>query len=86
MSTLTEEKKPGKNNVFTKLMYKVDTVKINLRSKKKIHMKKDFTSKTKILNSPLYRGIKLWDSLPGDIQKEKDFRNFKKTLLTHTFK
>ena len=46
---------------------KVDTVKINLRSKKKIHMKKDFTSKTKILNSPLYRGIKLWDLLPGDM-------------------
>ena len=65
---------------------KVDRVKINLRSKKKIHMKKDFTSKTKILNSPLYRGIKLWDSLPGVLQKEKDFRSFKKRLLTHTFK
>ena len=31
---------------------KTDTVKINLRSKKKIHMKKDFSSKTKILNTP----------------------------------
>ena len=31
---------------------KPDTVKINLRSKKKIHIKKDLTSKTKILNSP----------------------------------
>ena len=27
----------------------IDTVKINLRSKNKIHLKKDFTSKTKIL-------------------------------------
>ena len=65
---------------------KPDTVKINLRSKKKIHIKKDFTSKTKILNSPYYRGIKLWDSLPSDMQKEKDFRAFKKRLKAHTFK
>ena len=65
---------------------KIDTVKINLRSKKKIHMKKDFTSKSKILNSPLYRGLKLWDSLPSDLQKEKDFRAFKKRLMTYTFK
>ena len=65
---------------------KVDTVKRNLRSKKKIHMRKDFTSKTKVLNSPLYRGIKLWDSLRSDMQKEKDFRTFTKRLTTHTFK
>ena len=51
---------------------KIDTVTINLRSKKKVHMKKDFTSKTKVLNSPLYRGLKLWDSLLSDMQKEKD--------------
>ena len=43
----------------------IDTVTINLRSKKKVHMKKDFTSKTKVLNSPLYRGLKFWDSLPS---------------------
>ena len=42
-------------------------------------------SKTKVLNSPLYRGLKLWDSLPADIQKEKDARTFKKRLSTHTF-
>ena len=66
---------------------KIDTLKINLRSKKKIHMKRDFTSKTKILNSPLYRGIlKLWDSLPSDMQKEKDFRAFRKRLTTYSFK
>ena len=61
---------------------KVDTVKINLRSKKKIHIKKDFTSKTTILNSPLYRGIKLWDLLTSDMQKEKDFHMFKKRLVS----
>ena len=65
---------------------KIDTVKINLRSKKKIHIKKDFTSKTTILNSPYYRGIKLWDSLPSDLQKEKDYRTFKKRLRTLNFK
>ena len=65
---------------------KIDAVKINLRSKKKVQIKKDFTSKTKILNSPYYRGVKLWDSLPSDMQKEKDFRAFKKRLTTHTFK
>ena len=67
------------------LNLKIDTVKINLRSKNKIHMKKDFTSKTKILNSPLYRGLKLWDSLPSDLQKEKSIQSFKKRLKTHTF-
>ena len=64
---------------------KVDTVKINLRSKNKIHMKKDFTSKSKILNSLLYRGLKLCDSLPSDMQKEKNILTFKKRLATHKF-
>ena len=64
---------------------KINTVKINLRSRKKVHMKKNFTSKTKIMDSPYYRGIKLWDSLPSDLQKEKDFRTFKKRLKTHAF-
>ena len=58
-------------------------VKINLKSKKKVHMKKDFTSKTKILNSPLYRGLKPWDLLPSDMQK--DIHVFKNRLATHTF-
>ena len=65
---------------------KVDRVRINLRSKKKVHMKKEFTNKTKVLNSPLYRGFKLWDSLPSDMQKEIDIRTFKKRLATYTFR
>ena len=64
---------------------KIDTVKRKLRSKKKVHIKKDFTGKTKILKSPYYRGIQLWDSLPSDLQKEKDSRTFKKRLRTHVF-
>ena len=57
----------------------------NLRSTEKIKMKNNFTSKTKVLNSPLYRGIRLWNSLPADIQKEKDKYSFKKRVSLHTF-
>ena len=35
---------------------------MELRSAKKIKMKSDFTSQTSVYNSPLYRGLKLWDS------------------------
>ena len=57
----------------------------NLRSTEKIQMKNNFTSKTKVLNSPLYRGIRLWDSLPANIQKEKDQYSFKKKISLHAF-
>ena len=67
---------------------KVDTVKINLRSKKKVPMKKDFTTKTKILNSPLYRGIKLWDSLPSICKRKRIFilsrKDSRLTLLSES--
>ena len=58
---------------------------MKLRSSKKVKMKSDFTSKTRVYNSPLYRGLKLWDSLPADIQKEKDKYKFKKKISTHKF-
>ena len=58
---------------------------MELRSAKKVKMKSDFTSKTRVLNSPLYRGLKLWDSLPANIQKEKDKYKFKRKLSTHVF-
>ena len=47
---------------------KVDTIKTNLRSKSKVRLKNNFTSKTRVFNSPLYRGLRLWDSLPCDLQ------------------
>ena len=34
------------------------TTNIVLRSTRKVKMKKDFTSKTRVYNSPLYRGLK----------------------------
>ena len=57
----------------------------NLRSTEKIKLKNYFTSKTKVLNSPLYRGIRLWNSLPADIQKEKDKYSFKRRVSLHKF-
>ena len=48
---------------------KESTSKMELRSANKVKLKNDFTSKTRIHNSPLYRGMRLWDSLPPDLQK-----------------
>ena len=64
---------------------KMSTTNIVLRSTRKVKMKKDFTSKTRVpvYNSPLYRGLRLWDSLPENIQKETDKAFFKKRIATH---
>ena len=62
---------------------KMSTTNIVLRSTRKVKMKKDFTSKTRVYNSPLYRGLRLWDSLPEYIQKETDKASFKKRIATH---
>ena len=62
----------------------VSTVR-ELRSKTKVKMKNDFTSKTKVFNSPLYRGIRLMDSLPPDLQKEENKYTFKRKIALHTF-
>ena len=56
-----------------------------LRSATKVKIKNDFTSETKVFNSPLYRGIRLWDTLPTDLQSEKDKYVFKNKILLHTF-
>ena len=57
----------------------------NLRSMDKVKLKNDFTSKTKVFNSPLYRGIRLWDKLPADLQKEKDKNIFKRRVSLYSF-
>ena len=64
---------------------KIITTEMNLRSKNKVKMKNDFTSKTRVFASPLYRGIRLWDLLPIELQKEKDCRTFKKKIAKHFF-
>ena len=65
---------------------KATSVERTLRSSNKVKMKNDFTNITKVHNSPLYRGIRLWDSLPASLQKEEDKYSFKKKISSHTFK
>ena len=51
--------------------------KIELRSKNKVKFKNKFTNITKVQNSPLYRGVFLWDQLPETLQKEMELKTFK---------
>ena len=55
----------------------------NLRSKNKIELRKNLTSKTKVFNIPLYRGIRLWDTLPAEMQKDTNKHSFKKKISSH---
>ena len=50
---------------------------IDLRSKPKVKLKNKFTALTKVYNSPLYRGIRLWDQLPPNLQKKENKIKFK---------
>ena len=59
---------------------------IVLRSDSKVKIKMDYTAKTRVFNSPLYRGVRLWNLLPTDLQKEKDKYVFKKKLRSHNIK
>ena len=51
--------------------------KMELRSRNKVKFKNKFTTITKVQNSPLYRGIFLWDQLPVDLQSEAKLQTFK---------
>ena len=51
--------------------------KMDLRSKPKVKIKSKFTKITKVYNSPLYRGLRLLDKLPVDLQKEENNIKFK---------
>ena len=52
-----------------------------LRSDNKSNMKYNFSSLTKLHNSPYYRGVKLWNNLPANVQMCKVKGEFKKELL-----
>ena len=54
-----------------------------LRSTKKVKMKYTFSNLTKLHNSPYYRGVKLWNSLPVHIQKCSLKSEFKKLLQNY---
>ena len=69
-----------------KIVHKTSKDKVNidisrpprdLRSKPKVKLKNKFTSITKVYNSPLYRGIRLWDQLPPNLQTEENNTRFK---------
>ena len=50
---------------------------IRLRSRRKVKFKKYKRNLEKILKSPLYRGIKLWDMIPDEIQRSVTKVKFK---------
>ena len=54
------------------------------RSMNKGKMKNKFTGKANVFNSTLYRGLRLWYTLPTDIQKEPDKNVFEKKISLHT--
>ena len=47
------------------------------RGPKKVKLISDFTSITRVHNSPLYRGIAVWDKLSEDIQRSDTKLQFK---------
>ena len=59
---------------------------LNLRSTAKVNIKTASTAKTRVYNSPLYRGARLWNLLPADIQKEENKYVFKRKNNKHLFK
>ena len=52
----------------------------NLRSKKKVMLKYNFSNLTKLHNSPFYRGVNIWNTLPESIQKCQSKNEFKKMV------
>ena len=60
----------------------IDTYRptIRLRSRKKVKFKSNKRNLEKILKSPLYRGIKLWDMIPESIQRSLTKVKFKRLI------
>ena len=54
--------------------------KIELRSRNKVKFKHKYTGIVKVQNSPLYRGIFLWDQLPITLQLEQNLLHFKREV------
>ena len=53
---------------------------INLRSSRKVKMKSSFTRLTKVMKSPLYRGLELWNQLSDELQTEPSKIKFKNAV------
>ena len=54
---------------------------IELRSNRKIKLKIKTTKLTKVMNSPYYRGVRLWDNLSEKAQRATTKVKFKQFLL-----
>ena len=57
--------------------------KIMTRSSEKVKFKTEFTSITRVQNSPFYRGIAVWDTLPKHVQKLDSKIEFKRAIKSH---
>ena len=55
-----------------------------LRSNRKKMLKYDFSNLTKLHNSPYYRGVKVWNKLPHELQSCKSKTEFKKLVKNYT--
>ena len=51
-----------------------------ITSRKKVKFKNIMRKQEKILKSPMYRGIKLWDMIPEDIQRSLTKVKFKRGI------
>ena len=69
-----------KKSIIDKDSISIQRPKIELRSRNKVKFKYAFTDKSKVTNSPLYRGIALWDQLPCTVQRIDDLTVFKRTI------
>ena len=58
-------------------VYRPQTV---LRSTLNVKMKHKITRLTKVLRSPHYRGLELWDQLPAEIQNIDNKTTFKERI------
>ena len=61
-------------------MLQLHRPKMELRSKNKVQFKHIFTDKTKVQNSPLLRGIFLWNQLPANVQNMDILSHFKSAI------
>ena len=77
-----------------KIMYKQSLDEINidnyrpdriLCSRNKVKLKSSFTRITKIQRSQFYRGVRLWNELPLDLQRERNIEKFKRAIKIYDF-
>ena len=69
-----------KKRKLDKDMLQLQRHKMELRSKNKVQFKHIFTDKTKVQNSPILRGIFLWNQLPANVQNMEILPHFKSAI------